>query len=354
MNDLIEESTDTIRSLKVWVCRELSRIFALPVVDVTQIEWKPINGDAGFRQYYRVSSDLFDRSLLAVYAPPATENNSAFVNIARFLGDGGVRVPKVHSYDLAHGWLLIEDLGNNLLHESLTSDSVSGLYAQVLNALLHMQTLPTNRLFPAYDGEKLNEEMQFFPKWFVRNLLSYTLSDEELERLNDSFTLLTEQALVQPQVIVHRDFHSRNILLDDAQSPAFIDFQDAVVGPVTYDLVSLLKDCYIRWPKEQVDRWALAYGNLLLGADLISPIGEAEFLKWFHWMGLQRHIKVMGIFARLYLRDNKPGYLKDLPLVIQYSREVMSAYPELANLSDWFESTIMPLVKAQKWMNACE
>jgi N-acetylmuramate 1-kinase len=200
---------------------------------------------------------------------------------------------------------------------------------------------------PAYDADFLLREMNLFIEWFVEKLLGYKLTDSEKQLLMNSFTKITTSAATQPQVFVHRDFHSRNLLTTENQL-ATIDFQGALWGPLTYDLVSLLRDCYLRWPQEKVQQWALDFYQKQQ-ATSATRFSSEEFLTWFDWMGLQRHIKVLGIFARLHLRDNKPHYLQDLPLVIRYTLEVSSAYPELKTFANWFTQQLLPLAKKQHW-----
>lgn len=304
-----------------------------------------VQGDAGFRQYFRVTG--VSMPVLAVFAPPATEKNKQFVEYSYFLRERGVRVPEVFAVDFEQGFLLVEDFGGQLLQPSLSDETAQGFYSEVLMALLHIQSIPPSEaMMPSYSGELLRTEMRVFSEWFVRGYLSYEMSSEEIARAEALFDILEHSATSQPQVIVHRDFHSRNILLGTVaggcEAAGFIDFQDAVVGPITYDVVSLLKDCYVEWPSEQVEQWAVAYGNVLRDAGLIPDMTQLAFIRWFDLMGLQRHIKVLGVFSRLYLRDGKSGYLKDLPLVIKYVRSTLAKYPEFQAFADWFDSVLLP------------
>lgn len=313
-------------------------------------EWQALAGDAGFRRYFRLASEP---PLLAVYAPPATEPNAVFLKLAAHLRQHGVLAPAVAAADLARGFLLIEDLGPALLRQELDEESVEGLYAEALNCLLHLQQCPTESLsLPAYSRERLRQEMNLFNDWFVPRLLGHPLSEPESAMLHTWFTYLENSALEQPQVFVHRDYHSRNLIYRNGSPPGVIDFQDAVTGPITYDLVSLLRDCYIEWPEPRVRRWALCYANIATQAGLLPALDEERFLRWFDWMGLQRHIKVLGIFARLSLRDGKHGYLNDLPLVIRYTLGVARRYKEGDEFVAWFEQTLMPLVQRQPWWTA--
>lgn len=316
-------------------------------MDTQAPEWQALPGDAGFRRYFRLASEP---PLLAVYAPPATEPNPVFLKLAAHLRQYGVLAPAVAAVDLARGFLLIEDLGPTLLRQELNDESVEGLYAAALNCLLHLQQCPTDALdLPIYNRERLRQEMNLFIDWFVPKLLGYSVSDAELSMLNQWFTRLENSAVEQPQVFVHRDYHSRNLIYRNGSPPGVIDFQDAVSGPVTYDLVSLLRDCYIRWPESNVRRWALCYADIAMQAGVIPLVSEERFLRWFDWMGLQRHIKVLGIFARLSLRDGKHGYLNDLPLVVRYTLDVARRYEEGDEFVAWFEQQLMPLIQQQPW-----
>lgn len=313
-------------------------------------EWQALHGDAGFRSYYRLASEP---PLLAVFAPPATENCQSFVRIARHLRRYGVLAPAIAASDLERGFMLIEDLGPSLLLSELNRDSADGLYAEALTTLLQMQQSPVADLeLPAYSRQSLLDEMALFHQWFITQLLGYEPSVSDMHMLESWYAQLEESALAQPQVFVHRDFHSRNLIYRSDGPPGVIDFQDAVVGPITYDLVSLLRDCYIQWPPERVRRWAVSYANIAVQAGVLPTVTEQQFMRWFDLMGLQRHIKVLGVFARLSLRDNKHGYLHDLPMVIDYTLSVARQYPEGEAFVAWFERTLMPLVQAQSWYKA--
>ncbi len=317
-----------------------------------------LSGDAGFRQYFRLNTDT---PLLAVYAPIETEDSAAFVAIAQYLRGQGVLTPKIVAFDLMQGWLLIEDLGARLYWEEIQQapELADQMYGDAMMTLLRLQQCPVMTIpaanntdfhtLPTYTQELLRREMALFHEWFVPQLLGYTLSKSDMDLLDTFYLQLEAKALQQPQVWVHRDFHSRNLLYRDGLVPGVIDFQDAVRGPITYDLVSLLRDCYLRWPAQQVQQWALIYGDMAVQAGLMELQSKDVFLSWFDWMGLQRHVKVLGVFARLYLRDGKPSYLNDLPLVIRYLLEVSEQYPELADFSYWFKEKLLPLCELQPW-----
>lgn len=348
MNDFLPE-------LQAWVCA----YFAEKNLDSPQLE--PILGDAGFRRYFRLrplrSSSVLDFGYLAVYAPAAYENNPAFIQVSKLMQKGGVVVPRVHAVDLERGFLLVDDLGKASLLDRLDLDSADKLYQQGLCTLLAIQRCSAGiASLPMYSPAQLIAEMALFRQWFVPQLLGYTLTDEESLMLGGVFDLLVVSAMEQPQVLVHRDFHSRNLMVrDNSPSLGVIDFQDAVVGAVTYDLVSLLRDCYIAWSQAQVEQWALRYKTILLYSGLLrTDCDDNTFLRWFDWMGLQRHIKVLGIFARLSIRDKKHRYLDDLPLVIAYVRWVLQRYAEFAQFSQWFEAVLVPLAQKQPWYRAVE
>lgn len=309
--------------------------------------WQALHGDAGFRRYFRLASEP---SLLAVYAPPATEDSAQFIALARHLRKHGVLAPAIASADVERGYLLIEDFGPDLLLSALQDNTVDALYAAALESLMHLQSVPTDSLqLPIYDRTRLQAEMGLFPEWFVERLLQHSLSIVEQQMLEAWFAELTHSALSQPQVFVHRDFHSRNLVLRNGGPPGVIDFQDAVVGPITYDLVSLLRDCYVSWPTHRVRGWATDYATSAIDTGLMDPVSEQTFLRWFDFMGLQRHIKVLGIFARLSLRDQKHNYLHDLSLVLAYTLSVARQYPEAKDFVEWFEATLLPKIKQHSW-----
>lgn len=311
------------------------------------IELQSLGGDAGFRRYFRYQNPS---QWLAVDAPPATEDTAQFLAIAKLIEGQSVRSPRIAAADATQGFLLVEDFGDRLLFNEVTRESTAELYQQALDTLLQLHgCLDDTTLIPRYDRALLRRELEIFSEWFAGKLLGHELNPSEQHLLDTLFTQLEDNALAQPQTFVHRDYHSRNLMLLDDGSLGVIDFQGALWGGVTYDLVSLLRDCYLRWPAQQVTRWALDYRQQAISAGIIPAVGEAEFLRWFDWLGLQRHIKVLGIFARLYLRDGKAGYLQDLPLVIRYTLEVAEQYPELQVFSDWFKQTLLPLAQQQSW-----
>jgi aminoglycoside/choline kinase family phosphotransferase len=337
---------------------------------------QPLAGDAGFRRYFRLPGQP---SLIAVDSPPDKENNPAYISVAMAFQRHGVTTPKIFAVDFAKGFVLLEDFGHQLLHPELLAGtlaeensperlSAANYYQQTESVLLDIQAVePNPRVFAAYDEQRLQVEMDLFADWFLGQLLGVELEDQERSMLRKLFTQLIESAVEQPQVVVHRDYHSRNLMLLEDGALGVIDFQDAVVGPITYDLVSLLKDCYLRLPREQVISRALDYKQRLETELSMDAVSDDQFMRWFDLIGLQRHIKVLGIFARLALRDGKQTYLKDLPLVIRYVLEAaqghqsaqgyQSAQGHQSAQSDqagqdfynWFIERIEPLLPDQDW-----
>ena len=315
------------------------------------LQLSPVTGDAGFRRYFRSNTEP---SFIAALAPPEHEDNQAFINIATAMAAGGIHVPKIFAVDYERGFLLQEDLGETLYLDVLNNDTQDKLYDQAEATLLQIQSLPVdNALFPAYDAALLQRELALFAEWFVGGLLGAELDAPAQGLLDKLFTTLLDNAAEQPQVVVHRDYHSRNLLqLDDGVG--VIDFQDAVFGPLSYDLVSLLRDCYIRWPTSLVIQRVEGFRRKLLAQ--AAARGEEEclpdretFQRWFDLMGLQRHLKVLGIFARLALRDGKARYLNDLPLVLRYVLEVAQLYPETQGFYTWFMAYLQPKLSTQQW-----
>ncbi len=264
-------------------------------------------------------------------APPEHESLDAWLDVARRLRDVGLRAPQVLAADLDHGYLLIEDLGTRLFLPELDEHSVDGLYHQAIDSLLTMQREVSVVGLPDYDAQRLRAELQLLPDWFFARHLGVELGDGEVQLLEQAFDVLIDNALSQPQVFVHRDFHSRNLLVMSSNGPGIIDFQDAVRGPLCYDLVSLLRDCYVAWPRQRILGWLDHYRSQCLARGGVA-LDAATLQRDFDWVGLQRHLKVLGIFARLHFRDGKSGYLADLPRVMAYVRTVCAEHGEFAAL----------------------
>ncbi|MCC2638702.1 MAG: hypothetical protein K0Q68_2421 [Moraxellaceae bacterium] len=302
-----------------------------------------VSGDASFRRYFRLP--LAGGTLIAVDAPPEKENSRPFVAIARALRAHGVHVPEVVAADFDLGFMLLEDFGDELLRPRLDAASVDTLYTRAMEALLHLlacDDVPGHAL-PPYDRQRLIDEMALLRDWFIARYLGLELDAGQQAVLADAFALIAGDVTAQPQVFVHRDYHSRNLMLLANGEIGVIDFQDAVTGPVTYDLVSLLRDAYVVWPEADVARWTRQFAQLLREAGRL-PAGtdDATFLRWFDWMGAQRHLKVVGIFARLSLRDGKHGYLDDIPVVFNYLLAEIRAQPPLQPLFRLLRDTVLP------------
>jgi hypothetical protein len=318
----IDSMTQRLEQLRHWL---------MQTAGLGAVTLAPASADASFRRYFRVHHA--GGTAIAVDAPPEHEDSRPFVSVARALHAIGLHVPEIHAVDLERGFLLVSDLGSTLYLDVLDEESVERLYGDALGALLVLQARGPLDL-PPYDRGRLLAELELFPAWFLERHLGCPPDRARRAVIDDAFERLIGAALEQPQVTVHRDFHSRNLMRVAANNPGILDFQDAVVGPLTYDLVSLLRDCYIRWPRARVEAWALGYHELALQSGVLRQRDEARFLRWFDLTGLQRHLKVLGIFARLHHRDGKPGYLEDLPRVLAYALEVSADYPELAGLHD--------------------
>ena len=363
----------------------------------SQIELELIAGDASPRRYYRatlldgpatltICGETREMPSCIAMVSPASENNEAFLSVGAQLATAGVRTPTVWAQSLESGWFLLEDFGDQQLLPALVSHPVSAatLYQKALGALICQISLPCEEVdIPHYDADRVKTELDVFPEWFLSGLLGI----QPDESLRQCFAKLSDYLISvfaeQPTVWVHRDFHSRNLMLLEANELGVIDFQDAVLGPITYDPVSLLKDCYIRWPRAQQLAWLDSYlmelknggvaarsiiNSTALSAEQISrlqtlaaqldTVGAVQFQRWFDLTGLQRHLKVLGVFARLHLRDDKSSYLAHLSLVVEYVREALAltadAHSSVAEFRDWFESDLMTVIRSQPWYEAID
>lgn len=306
-------------AMRAWLAR---------VTQSADFELVAASSDASFRRYWRLIQGGETR--IVMDAPPAQEDCGRYVDLARRFRAIGINTPEILAEDRAQGFLLISDLGDRVYLSHLSEASADRLYGDALAALLTIQAHGPTQGLPAYDAPFLKRELGLFREWFLDRHLGLGLSRAEADMLEALDALLIATALEQPQVCVHRDYHSRNLMVTASENPGVLDFQDAVVGPVTYDVVSLLRDCYIAWPAEKVADWALAYQRLACQAGVIREEDPQRFLRWFDLMGLQRHLKVCGIFARLNLRDGKPHYLADLPRTLGYIVEVAGRYRDLS------------------------
>jgi len=310
------------QQLTVWLAQVLQH---------NEFSLSTASADASFRRYFRVHLTARDGSaetLIAMDAPPPQEDCEPFVRIAALFGEAGMHVPKVLAQDLAQGFLLLSDLGDVTYLSMLNQTSAPALYQDANAALIKLQLESKPDVLPDYDAALLTREMQLFPDWYISKHLNVTLDEKQQATLQQTFEVLNRNILAQGKVYVHRDYHARNLMVC-ADNPGVLDFQDAVYGPITYDLVSLLKDAYISWDEEQIIDWCVRYWQAARKADLPVSDDFSEFYRDFEYMGAQRHIKVLGIFARLYHRDGKDGYLKDMPLVMTYLRKVCERYIEL-------------------------
>jgi aminoglycoside/choline kinase family phosphotransferase len=303
----------------------------------------PASADASFRRYFRVTRGA--DSYIVMDAPPEKESLGPFLSVAKTLLGIGLNVPVVLAKDIPRGFLLMSDLGTRQYLDELVSEAAADrLYADALDALAVMQTAgpAMARDLPRYTEALLMREMELMPEWFLGAHLGLEVSPAERGMLDRLFETLVQSALTQPAVFVHRDYHSRNLLVTAHENPGILDFQDAVWGPVTYDPVSLLKDCYVAWPASRVREWALQHREHLLSKGLHLDAGEAEFIRWFDMAGLQRHIKVLGIFARLFYRDGKSQYLNDLPRVLRYALDAAAQYAPTGQFADFIVKRIDP------------
>jgi aminoglycoside/choline kinase family phosphotransferase len=309
----------------------------------------PASEDASFRRYFRVWRD--GETFIAMDAPPEKMALDPYLTIGGMLTAIGVHVPRVLAEERTRGFLLVTDLGTRQYLDDLEGDQhVEAHYLDAMMALSRIQARGAAHAphLPPYDRKLLEREVLLMPEWFCERHLKVELSDAERDVLAEAFEFLCREALAQPQVFVHRDYHSRNLMVCPGDNPGILDFQDAVRGPVTYDLVSLFRDCYIGWPTQRVRDWALRYREMAGSAGVDVGQDETRFMRWFDLMGAQRHIKVLGIFARLCHRDGKRGYLDDLPLTLGYVLDVSSRYAELAGLARFLERRVNPLLATRR------
>jgi len=304
---------------------------------------QPASSDASFRRYFRVTSKSghFNaygetNTLIVMDAPPSHENVKPFIYVSQLMEGIGLNVPIVLEKNIEDGFLLLSDLGSVQYLSVLSESNADKLYGDALDALFRLQERGPREsdFFPLYDSAFFQRELDIFTEWYVQKHMELNLSDAQHKVLKNSQQVLIESALEQPVVLVHRDYHSRNLMLTDNNNPGILDFQDAVIGPVTYDLVSLLKDCYIAWPWESVKSWCMQYKERIDKAGIIEPVSDEKFLRWFDLMGAQRHLKAIGIFARLNRRDGKPDYLNDIPRTMSYVYDVASRYVELNSFKE--------------------
>ena len=325
-----------LQHLKVWLDEQLATVFenegwgAVPPATLTAA-----SSDASFRRYFRWEGE--GRSFVVMDAPPPQENCKPFVDIADFLRTCLINVPKIYAQDLDRGFLLLNDLGNKTFLDVINNSNADELFKDAIEALLAFQQLPMNEPLPSYDVALLRRELELFPEWYVRAHLGVDFNEQQQAVWQRVSTLLIDSALAQPKVLVHRDFMPRNLMLS-IPNPGVLDFQDAVYGPVTYDITCLFKDAFLSWPEERVRNWLQDYWKLALPLGIPVQRDFEEFLRASDLMGVQRHLKVIGIFARICHRDGKPRYLADVPRFFSYIEAVLARRPELAELGELFSS----------------
>ena len=340
---MISDNDSTNDSRKAELDLWLEQIEGLAGSDMT-----PASSDASFRRYFRLQTAA--ESFIAMDAPPPQEDCLPFVRIAGYLGAMGLNAPQIVEADLQRGFLLLSDLGATQYLQRLNAEPAEAdtLYAEAISALLAMQSrgVAYQAQLPSYDAELLEFELALFHDWLCGAHLGIRFSKSEDGHWQDICSVLIQNALDQPQVFVHRDYHSRNLMVTNDHNPGILDFQDAVEGPFTYDLVSLLKDCYIKWPADQVQAWAEQF-YFELDSDMRAQVSMQQFTRYFELMGVQRQLKAAGIFARLKQRDGKSGYIADIPRCLSYIVELAPRHGELAFLVDIIESRVLPALEAR-------
>ena len=325
-----------LQHLKVWLDEQLAILFAdqgwgaVPPATLTAA-----SSDASFRRYFRCEGA--GRSFVVMDAPPPQENCKPFVDIAFLLAKSGINVPKIYAEDLERGFLLLNDLGNKTYLDVIDSENADALFSDALQALLAFQQLPMVAPLPSYDVALLRRELELFPEWYVKRELGVELDSTQQQQWQRISDLLIDSALAQPKVLVHRDYMPRNLMLSEP-NPGVLDFQDAVYGPVTYDVTCLFKDAFLSWPEERVRGWLESYWQQASALDIPVQPDFEDFLRASDLMGVQRHLKVIGIFARICHRDGKPRYLADVPRFFSYIEAVIARRPELAELQALFTS----------------
>lgn len=325
-----------LQHLKVWLDEQLANLFAdqgwgaVPPATLTAA-----SSDASFRRYFRWEGE--GRSFVVMDAPPPQENCKPFVDIAFLLAKSGINVPKIYAEDLERGFLLLNDLGNKTYLDVIDGENADQLFNDALQALLAFQQLPMVAPLPSYDVALLRRELELFPEWYVKRELGVEFDSTQQQQWQQVSDLLIDSALAQPKVLVHRDYMPRNLMLSEP-NPGVLDFQDAVYGPVTYDVTCLFKDAFLSWPEERVRGWLESYWQQASALNIPVQPDFEDFLRASDLMGVQRHLKVIGIFARICHRDGKPRYLADVPRFFSYIEAVIARRPELAELQALFTS----------------
>ena len=330
----IFEHTSQLTPLRNW----LKESCALPN---SSFELQPLINDASSRQYFRLRLGNF--SHIVMVAPPDKENIIPFITIAKDFARQGIYTPEVLAYNLEQGFMLLSDLGNDLYLNILNSNTADDLYSRALSVIYQIQVcspkFPDNKSLDLFNEEYIRFELGLFIDWFLKKHIELPITNEISNILENTFRILIDSALEQPQVCVHRDYHSRNLLLLENKNVGVLDFQDAVYGPITYDAASLLRDAYIDWPKEQVDQWVLKFYDMV---NLKHQYTHEKFIRWFDLISLQRHLKILGIFSRLNYRDNKPHYLSMTSRLLNYISKTCEGYTELSNFKEILHTKIQP------------
>ena len=330
---MITANDDRAKAILDWLTNELK-------LDITLFE--PASSDASFRRYFRVQ--YAQQSYIVMDAPPEKEDTAPFIKVAQLFSHAQVNVPQIIQQNTEQGFLLIEDFGAQCLLDCLNNSTADSLYKDALSSLITLQKNVSinNCDLPRYDAELLQTELQLFSDWFLAQQCELSLSRAQQDIIRNSNELLINSALQQTQVCVHRDYHSRNLMHVATDNPGIIDFQDAVIGPISYDAVSLLRDCYISWPENRVEQFLMPYYQQLRQTDLIT-CDFNQFKRDFDLMGIQRHLKAIGIFSRLNIRDGKSVYLNDIPRTLNYVINVSQHYPELEDFHAFLVDTVLPL-----------
>ena len=315
------------------------------ILSTSSFNLRPASEDASFRTYHRLF--LKNKTYIAMDAPPEHEDCKLFIKITKKLHACSLNVPVIHHVNIEQGFLLLSDLGDNLYLDALNDGSIYDLYSDAISSLVDMQNLANVGGLNDYDSILLKDEMNLFIEWLVKKHLQIILSEKQKKDLDKLFGLLVESAEQQPKVFVHRDFHSRNLMVTKENNPGIIDYQDAVYGPISYDLVSLLKDCYIKWPQEEINKWVDFYLNVCNEKKSRIKINRDKFIKWFDLIGVQRHLKASGIFARLSHRDGKDNFLKDIPRTLSYILDLKDKHKELRPICILIEEIVLPKLEKE-------
>ncbi len=329
--------SDRYNALQNWLTDTLS---------TSTFNLRPASEDASFRTYHRLF--LKNKTFIVMDAPPEHEDCKSFIKITKKLHACNVNAPAIHNVNIEQGFLLLSDLGDNLYLDALSDSSIYDLYSDAISSLVDIQNLANVGGLNDYDAILFRDETNLFTVWLVEKHLQIELNENQKKDLDKLFSLLISNAEQQPKVFVHRDFHSRNLMATKENNPGIIDYQDAVYGPISYDLVSLLKDCYIKWPQEEINKWIDFYINKRNEEKSKLKINRDEFLKWFDLMGVQRHLKASGIFARLSHRDGKHNFLKDIPRTLSYILDLKETYKELLPICIMIEEMVLPKLEKKE------